>query len=94
MLPEEYKYLYYTSWSFLPTLLIAFNYKLYDLSIITFGVGFTSLNYWREPTFTWRREMDFYMVQLGIDYYIVRSFDSSFGLIFCVLYLLSLSSLC
>lgn len=91
MLPEEYKYLYYTSWSFLPTLLISFNYKLYDLSIITFGVGFTSLNYWREPTFTWRREMDIYMVQLGVDYYLLRSFDSSFGIIFSILFLLSLS---
>ncbi len=88
--PEEYKYLYYTSWSFLPTLLVAFESKIYDLSIITFLVGFISLNFWREPSYSWRREMDMYIVQLGVDYYFVRSFDSSVGYIFCILFLLSL----
>ena len=53
MLPKEYKCLYYTSWSFLPTLLIAFHYKIYDASIITICTGFTSLNLWREPDFSW-----------------------------------------
>ena len=51
--PEEYKYLYYTLWSFLPTLLVAFDRKIYDLSIITFLVGFISLNFWREPSYSW-----------------------------------------
>ncbi len=85
-----YKYLYYTSWSFLPTLLVAFDHKIYDLSIITFLVGFVSLNFWREPSYSWRREMDLYIAQLGVDYYFVRSFDSSVGYIFCILFLVTL----
>ena len=40
------------------------------------GVTFTSVNFWRNPDFSWRRELDIHFVRLSILYHLIRAYKS------------------
>ena len=46
----------------------------YDLAVIPGGVFMTSLNYWRQPTYGWRRNLDMAYVALALVYQNKRAY--------------------
>ncbi len=44
---------------------------LYDLTAVASAILATSVNYWRCPTYGWRRTIDIYTVSLGLGYQLV-----------------------
>ena len=47
----------------------------YDLAIVPGGVFLTSLNYWRQPTYGWRRNLDIAYVCGALIYQNKRAYD-------------------
>ena len=59
---------------------------LYDLTAVASAILATSLNYWRLPTYGWRRTIDMYTVSLGLVYQLVtlvRSAPAEVQLTYC-----------
>lgn len=57
--------------SLLPTIL-SFHYGKYDVMLVPLTVFVTSINYWRKPTYGWRRNMDIGAVLSGICFQVYR----------------------
>lgn len=76
ILNKCYKNIYYVSYlSFIPSLYGLYR-KYYDLSLMSGGVTLTSINFWRNPDFSWRRELDIHFVRLSILYHLFRAYKS------------------
>jgi hypothetical protein len=64
---EEARILWYTSWTCAPAFLAQyFYYSQTDIALVTLFVLFTSLSYWRKPTYGCRRNMDMSCVFFGL----------------------------
>ena len=57
--------------SLLPTCL-SFHYGKYDVMLVPLTVFATSINYWRKPTYGWRRNMDIGAVCCGACFQLFR----------------------
>jgi hypothetical protein len=74
----------------------------YDLAIVPGGVFLTSVNYWRRPTYGWRRNLDMGYVASALiyqnyhayhayhAYYYMMNLDQSFALLYLALMLFSI----
>lgn len=49
-------------------------HQLYDFAVIVLSVWVTSVNYWRHPTLSWRRNMDMVTVVFSVLYHLVRAY--------------------
>ena len=69
---EHAKKIYRVSFiSLLPTCL-SFHYGKYDVMLVPFSVFATSINYWRKPTYGWRRNIDIAAVCGGACFQLCR----------------------
>ena len=57
--------------SFISSIIALYNGH-YDLWIVPFSVGCTTLLYWKKPTFGWRRNTDIAMSSIGLLYQLYR----------------------
>jgi hypothetical protein len=89
--PNQYNFLYITSYFALFTSLYAFYNGYYDFAFINIFIFITSINYWRKPDYSWRRYVDIFAVNIAFLYYIIRAYKSQnyllyYGLFFiCVI---------
>ena len=67
--------LWYLSWICFISSAYAYYRNHLDLYIGPAIIGITSLNYWRHPVLSWRRNMDIGVVHSVLFYHILRSFD-------------------
>lgn len=56
--PDQSKFLWYSSSLGLGSFIYDFYKKKYDISFATAAIFLTSINYWRHPTYCWRRKLD------------------------------------
>ncbi|KAJ1490922.1 hypothetical protein T484DRAFT_1934257 [Baffinella frigidus] len=71
------KWLYRCSHLCVLTALLAASLGKWDLFMIPFGAGITSINYWRRPDYGWRRYVDIVCIQLCVYWNLVRAVDVS-----------------
>ena len=74
--PAQYGLLWKTSWLTSASALYSIHKKKYIDAMLLSSIFFTSLNFWRYPTISWRRTMDMSMVNIGILYQIHSAFSS------------------
>jgi hypothetical protein len=76
--PEQYNFIWKTS--FLS--LFSFTYAIYkghtDLALVAGGVFLTSINYWRKPTYSWRRKIDMVYVKTALLYQLIRAYKAEY----------------
>ena len=73
--PEQYNYLWKTSWCTLLTSIYAFYRGHYSFSVWTGSVFITSINYWRKPDYSWRRYADMALVKLCLAYNVYYAYN-------------------
>lgn len=71
--PLHAKYLLTVSTLSLFSGIYAFAQGLTHLSIVPLGVWATSVNYWRNPMYGWRRNLDLTFVPVALTYQLYRS---------------------
>jgi hypothetical protein len=78
LLPEQYGFLWKTSWISLAT----FFYMLYkgrdNESLLLAAIFLTSINYWQRPDYSWRRYMDIATVWSSLAYGIVTTRNAEY----------------
>ncbi len=89
--PEQSYFIWKASWFSLISCLYAI-YKGYnDLAIVPGGVFVTSLNYWSNPDYSWRRTLDMNYVRIALSYQLVRSYNSDYAIPHLILMILAVS---
>jgi hypothetical protein len=58
----------------------AFYQGYYDLSLVPFSVGCSSILYWTYPDYSWRRYFDIIVVQIGLWYQCYRVWNADYWL--------------
>ena len=76
MLPEQSRFLWNISWFSLVSALFASFMGKYDLAIVPGSVFITSLNYWRDPDYSWRRWLDMGVVITTCAYQGIRAYSA------------------
>ena len=71
--------LYYSSHSFILSFLYALYRKQYHFSIIPASIFFTSIQYWKYPTQSYRRYVDILVVNTLLPYQLYRSTDTKYA---------------
>ena len=67
---EHYSYIYRISFLCFFTSIYALHSECYELAAVPGGVFLTSVNYWRRPTYGWRRNLDMGYVICAVIYFI------------------------
>lgn len=84
-LDKYYRVIYRVSYlSFIPSIYAMYR-GYYDLSIMCGGVTLTSINFWKNPDFSWRRELDIHFVRLSILYHLFRAYNAENGKIYYII---------
>lgn len=91
---EHYCVLYKSSFSSLIAALYAFYRGYYVVGLLPLGIFITSINYWRYPTYSWRRNADIGWVLFTIVYQCFVAFNSEYGFLYYFFGALSLSLYC
>ena len=76
--PEQYKIIYNISFLSLGSSMYAVYNGHYSLSICSGGVFLTSINYWKYPTYSWRRYLDINFVCLALNYQLYKAYRSEY----------------
>lgn len=58
---------------------------LTHLSIVPLGVWVTSINYWRNPVYGWRRNLDLTYVPFALTYQLYRARNMPFFTDYCII---------
>jgi hypothetical protein len=83
--PDQYKLIYNVSFLALGTFCYAVHNGHYDFAICSCSVFFTSINYWRKPTYDWRRYIDMACVKIAFIYHLYRAYHSRHMVVYYVL---------
>jgi len=73
MIPEQYNIIWTSSWIPLFPTIEAIKRKQYDLAFGTGVVFITSINYWRNPIDSWRKDLDIFCVRSLALYQLYKS---------------------
>jgi hypothetical protein len=73
MIPEQYNIIWTSSWIPLFPTIEAIKRKQYDLAFGTGVVFLTSINYWRNPIDSWRKDLDIFCVRSLALYQLYKS---------------------
>jgi hypothetical protein len=89
--PEQYKFIYKISFLSIVSAVYAIFNKHYLISLCPAGVFITSINYWRKPEYSWRRNLDMIYVQLALMYQIYSAYMSQYMIQYYMTMVLALS---
>lgn len=91
ILPEECAYvLWCISWLSCASGTFAVFRGYIDISIVPYSVWLTSINYWRDPDYSWRRYLDIVCVQCALWYQVYRAFGAQYQVEYYGITLLSM----
>ena len=76
--PEQYKMIFNVSFLSLGTSIYAIYNGYYGLSICPGGVFLTSINYWKYPDNSWRRDLDMTYVKFALIYQLYKAYGSQY----------------
>jgi len=77
--PSHSRYIFASAFLSIASGIYALYKGYFDLSLVPFGVFVTSVNYWRDPTLSWRRNMDIGYVLSSILYQSIRAAWAEYG---------------
>jgi len=80
--PENAIYIWRTSFLFFISSFYALYNGYIDFTLVLFCVFLNSINYWRKPDYSWRRNLDVFCAKLGIFYQIIRAYGCEYGIIY------------
>lgn len=83
----QYMLIFKISFLLIPIPIIAFYNGYTDCSLIAGTIFLTSVNYWRKPICSWRREADMFAVKYGAIYHIIRAYQSEYMVMYYILLL-------
>ena len=89
--PEQYKLIYNLSFLSLGSSIYAVYNGHYDLAICASGVFLTSINYWRKPTYSWRRYLDMTYVKFALIYQLYKAYRSQYMIHYYVIMIFAVS---
>jgi len=87
--PNQYGLIYNVSFLSLFMSMYAAYRGHYDLAFVPGGVFITSINYWRKPDYSWRRDLD--MIKLALAYQLARAYNAENATLY---YVVIFSSMC
>ena len=89
--PEQYNFLWATSWLTLPTAICAYYNKHYLSSALSTCILLTSLNYWRKPVRGFSRNLDMVTSYFSIGLHLLTSTNAQYARIYYPMALMGLS---
>jgi hypothetical protein len=88
--PENAIYIWRTSFLFFISSISALYNGYLDFAIVLFCIFLTSINYWRKPTYSWRRNLDIICASTGIIYKMIRAYQAEYSVISYILIIMSI----
>jgi hypothetical protein len=76
--PNQYRVIFNVSFLSLGTCCYAIYNKQYVISLCPAGVFLTSINYWRKPDYSWRRNLDMTYVKCALFFQIYKAYRSKY----------------
>jgi hypothetical protein len=89
--PDQSYYIWKVSWLSLISCAYAIYQGYTDLSLVPGGVLITSLNYWRNPDYSWKRTLDMNYVRFALSYQIIRSYEAEYAVPHLICMILAVS---
>lgn len=89
--PEQYKFIWNTSWSSLASVTYAIYRGHYSLSMVPGSVLLSSLNYWRLPNSSFRKYLDMSVVAVSLSYQLFRSIGAQHASLHYLLMMISIA---
>lgn len=89
--PEQYWIIWKFSFLALGDCIYAVHRRHYDLALVPGIVFLTSINYWRKPNYSWRRNIDIVCVKTSAIYQIIRAYNSEYYRIYYIFLFLGIS---
>lgn len=77
--PKQSYFIWKVSWLSLISSMYAISQGYNDLEIVPGGVFITSINYWRQPDYSWRRIIDMNYIRVALVYQLIRSYNSEYA---------------
>jgi hypothetical protein len=62
----------------------------YDLALVPGGTFCTSINYWRKPDYTWRRNLDRVYLRISFTYQLLRSYNAQYVILYNLIIFISI----
>jgi hypothetical protein len=88
LLAKKYSiYLYNSGHLFLLSFLYALHRKHYQLAIVPGSIFLTSIQYWKNPTYSFRRDLDIVVVHTSIGYQHYMAYNAKYANLHFVIYL-------
>ena len=78
--PNQSYFIWKVSWLSLISSIYAISQGYNDLAIVPGGVFLTSINYWRDPDYSWRRTLYMNYVRVALSYQLIRSYNSEYAI--------------
>lgn len=89
LLPIQYNKIFRVSFLSIGSSIYAVHHKQYMLSLCPAGVFLTSINYWRKPEPSWRRNVDMSYVLFSLFYQMYKAYGSTYGIQYYTLTLIA-----
>jgi len=89
--PKQYNLIYKVSFISLCSSIYAIYKGYYNLCIVPGGVFLTSINYWRNPTNSWRKYIDIGYVSLSLSYQCIMVYNFKYSRIYYITVCIALS---
>ena len=89
--PKQYKLIYKVSYLSLCSCIYAIFRGYYNLCIVPGGVFLTSINYWRNPTKSWRKYIDIGYVNVSLIYKCIIAYNFTYARIYYLTVCIALS---
>lgn len=91
---EHYSYIYRISFLCFFTSIYALHSECYELAAVPGGVFLTSVNYWRRPTYGWRRNLDMGYVICAVIYQNYRAYYMTSSMVWWYYFFMFLGVVC
>ena len=91
---EHYSYIYRISFICFFTSIYALHSECYELAAVPGGVFLTSVNYWRRPTYGWRRNLDMGYVICAVIYQNYRAYYMTSSMVWWYYFFMFLGVVC
>jgi hypothetical protein len=90
LLAKKYSiYLYKSAHLFLLSFLYALHRKKYHLAIVPGSILLTSIQYWKHPIYSCRRDMDIVVVHISTGYQHYMAYNAKYANLYYVIYLIA-----
>ena len=88
--PEQYNLLFKTSFISLLSCIYSFYNGYYEFSVSSGWIFLTSINYWRKPNYSWRRDLDMISVKFALVHHVIRGYNSEYYKYYCIFTFISI----